>query len=63
MFRLMTIASLIGLTIGFVPAAAQTPPAAAAAPARPARPAPPTRDPNPPGYVKAKASPRAPMPR
>ena len=53
MFRLLSAAFLIGLTIGFVPATAQNPPAAAA-PARPARPAPPTRDPNTPGYVKAK---------
>ena len=57
MFRLTSVAFLIGLAIGFVPAMAQTPPAAAAAPARPARPAPPTRDPNTPGYVKAKELP------
>src|SRR6185436_5767392 len=57
MFRLMSVAFLIGLATGFVPAMAQTPPASAAAPARPARPAPPTRDPNTPGYVKAKELP------
>jgi len=50
MFRLLSIAFLIGLTTGVDPAMAQAP---AAAP-RPARPAPPTRDPNTPGYVAAK---------
>jgi enterochelin esterase-like enzyme len=48
MFRLLSITFLIGL----YPAMAQAPPPAATA--RPARPAPPTRDPNTPGYVKAK---------
>jgi iron(III)-enterobactin esterase len=48
MFRLASIALLIGLTTGS--AMAQAP---AAAP-RPARPTPPTRDPNTPGYVTAK---------
>src|SRR4030095_396864 len=56
MFRLLSVAFLIGLTIGFVPATAQTPPAPAAAPARPARPAPPTRGPNTPGYVAPRDS-------
>ena len=35
MFRLMSIAFLIGLAIGFVPAMAQTPPAAAPRPHAP----------------------------
>ena len=52
MFRLLSIALLIGLTAGLDPAMAQAPPPAANA--RPARPTPPTRDPNTPGYVKAK---------
>jgi enterochelin esterase-like enzyme len=51
MFRLASIALLIGLTTGS--AMAQAP---AAAP-RPARPTPPTRDPNTPGYVTAKELP------
>src|ERR1700731_2488850 len=50
MFRLLSIAFLIGLTAGPGPAMAQAP----NAPARPPRPAPPTRDPNTPGYVTAK---------
>ena len=50
MFRLRSIALLIGLMSGLHPAAAQAP---AAAP-RPPRPAPPTREPNTPGYVTAK---------
>ena len=54
MFRLLSIAFLISLMTGFVPAMAQTPPAAAPAAARPARPPAPTRDPNTPGYVTAK---------
>ena len=57
MFRLLSVAFLIGLTIGFVPAMAQTPPRPRRAPARPARPTPPTRDPNTPGYVTAKELP------
>ena len=56
MFRTRSI--LLSLAIGLATAIAQvaTPPPAAApgAPPRPARPAPPTRDPNTPGYVKAK---------
>ena len=56
MFRLLTIAFSITLMTGLGSAIAQPPaaPAAPAAPARPARPTPPTRDPNSPGYVKAK---------
>jgi len=54
MFRLPSAAILMSLSIGFVPAMAQTPPAAAPAAARPARPPAPTRDPNTPGYVAAK---------
>ena len=50
MFRLLSIAYLIGLTNGPGPAMAQVPNAAVA----PSRPAPPTRDPNTPGYVAAK---------
>src|SRR5437763_10814034 len=49
MYRLLSIAFLIGLMSGF-PAMAQAPAAAA----RPARPTPPTRDPHTPGYVTAK---------
>src|ERR1700693_5863758 len=55
MFRLTSLAFLIGLITGFYPAMAQPP--AAAPPARPARPTPPTRDPNTPGYVTAKELP------
>ena len=54
MFRLPSAAFLMSLLIGFVPAMAQTPPAAPPAAARPARPPAPTRDPNTPGYVTAK---------
>jgi enterochelin esterase family protein len=53
MFRLLSIALLIGLTTGLDPAIAQAPTAAP----RPARPTPPTRDPNTPGYVTAKELP------
>ena len=53
MSRLLSIAFLISLMIGFDPAMAQAPPA----PARPPRPAPPTRDPHTPGYVTAKELP------
>ena len=53
MFRLLSIAFLIGLMTGLDPAMAQAPPAAA----RPARPAPPTRDPHTPGFVTAKELP------
>src|SRR5471030_979942 len=50
MFRLLSIAFLIGLMTGAGPAMAQAP----AAPVRPPRPTPPTRDPNTLGYVTAK---------
>jgi enterochelin esterase family protein len=53
MFRLLSSALLISLMTGLHPAMAQAPTAAA----RPARPTPPTRDPNTPGYVKAKELP------
>ena len=53
MFRIPSIALLISLTAGVNQAMAQAP-----APAvRPVRPPPPTRDPNTPGYVKAKELP------
>jgi enterochelin esterase family protein len=54
MFRLRSIAFLIGLMTGFNPARAQAPTPTPAAPARPPRPTPPTRNPNTPGYVAAK---------
>jgi enterochelin esterase-like enzyme len=54
MLRLLSIAFLVSLTTGLDPAIAQAPAAAPAAPARPARPPAPARDPNTPGYVKAK---------
>ena len=50
MFRFSILAIAITLLTGLPSALAQTPPPAA----RPARPTPPTRDPNTPGYVKAK---------
>jgi iron(III)-enterobactin esterase len=50
MFRPLSIAFLVSLTICVDPAMAQAP-AAATRPARPARPKSPTRDPNTPGYV------------
>jgi enterochelin esterase family protein len=53
MFRLLSIALLIGLTTGIGPAIAQTP----APGAPPARPPAPTRDPHTPGYVTAKELP------
>ena len=65
MFRLLSIAFMIGLMTGVGPAMAQVPAQAqaqapaqaqAAAP-RPARPTPPTRDPHTPGYVTAKELP------
>src|SRR5882762_6405209 len=46
LFRLISFAFSISLMTGFDPAMAQAP--------RPARPTPPTRDPNTPGYVRAK---------
>ncbi len=49
MFRLLTIAIVIGLTAGSHSAVAQTPPPAP----RPPRPAPPVRDPHTAGYVTA----------
>jgi enterochelin esterase-like enzyme len=63
MLRHLSIASLISLLVGagtgIGTAMAQTPPVSPAAQAttRPARPTPPTRDPNTPGYVKAKELP------
>jgi enterochelin esterase-like enzyme len=60
MFRLLSIACLIGLMTGAQPAAAQVPaaPEPAARPAAaPARPPAPTRDPNTPGYAAAKELP------
>src|SRR5437868_7039973 len=75
MFRLPSSACLICLTIGFDPAVAQPPaqqPPAQQTPAqqapaqalagRGARPATPTRDPNTPGYVKAKELPDGAIP-
>src|SRR5580692_9888648 len=52
MFRLPSIAFLIGLMTCLHPAMAQVP--AVAPTPRPARPTPPTRDPHTPGYVTAK---------
>src|SRR6516225_5728653 len=56
MFRLLTIAFFISLTIA--PSPAQVP----NTPARPPRPTPPTRDPNTPGYVTAKDLPDGTLP-
>src|SRR5271155_2031021 len=56
--RLLTIALLISLMPGFVPALPQAPPAVS----RPPRPTPPTRDPNTPGYVTAKDLPDGAVP-
>jgi enterochelin esterase family protein len=56
MFRLPSMAFLIGLMTCVDPAMAQ-PPASPPRPARPARPTPPTRDPRTPGYVSAKELP------
>ena len=53
MFRIPSIALLISLTAGVNQAMAQAPTPAV----RPVRPPPPTRDPNTPGYVKAKELP------
>src|SRR4051794_34325726 len=58
MFRLSLLAISISLLAGVPSAMAQTPPPAA----RPARPTPPTRDPNTPGYVKAKELPDGTIP-
>jgi enterochelin esterase-like enzyme len=54
MLRLLSIAFLASMMSAVNPVMAQAPAAAQAAPARPARPPAPTRDPNTPGYVKAK---------
>src|SRR5579862_2481103 len=57
MSRLPMVALLISLTAGLHPAAAQAPAATPSAATAPARPTPPTRDPNTPGYVRAKELP------
>ena len=57
MFRIPSIALLIGLTAGVNQAMAQAPAQAPTPAVRPVRPPPPTRDPNTPGYVKAKELP------
>src|ERR1051325_8668885 len=62
MVRLLPTALLITLAAAPYPAAAQAPASPAQAPARPARPTPPTRDPNTPGYVKAKELPDGELP-
>jgi enterochelin esterase family protein len=54
MFRVRTIAFLIGLAASVCPVSAQAPAQAPAAAPRPPRPTPPTRDPHTPGYVAAK---------
>ena len=55
MFRFLSTAFLFCVIVGSDPAMAQAPPANAAV--RPPRTPPPARDPNTPGYVKAKALP------
>ena len=55
MFRIASIALLVGLAASVEVSMAQAPVAPAVA--RPVRPTPPTRDPNTPGYVKAKELP------
>ena len=63
MIRVLSIPFLICLMAGFDPAMAQAPQQAAAQPqARPARQPAPTRDPNTPGYVKAKELPDGSLP-
>ena len=57
MFRLLSIAFLIGLMSALDPAMAQAPAQAPARPRAHARPTPPTRDPHTPGYVTAKELP------
>jgi enterochelin esterase family protein len=59
MFRPLNSVLFIGLSISVVPAVAQAPAQTPPAPAKkgPARTLPPTRDPNTPGYVKAKELP------
>jgi len=58
MFRFLSVAFVTGMMM----ATAQEPPATPPRPARPPRPAPPTRDPNTPGYVKAKELPDGTVP-
>jgi enterochelin esterase family protein len=55
MRSLLSIALLVSLVIGIGPVVAQVPPAVT----RPSRPIPPTRDPNSPGYVRARELPDA----
>src|SRR4051812_45520426 len=68
MFRFLSITFSIGLIVGYHPAIAQNPPApppaAPSAPAapRPPRPPAPARDPNTPGYVRAKELPDGAVP-
>jgi iron(III)-enterobactin esterase len=63
MFRLSSIAFLIGLMSSLPALLSQTPvPAQTPAPAPVARPAPPTRDPHTPGYVEAKELPDGAVP-
>jgi enterochelin esterase-like enzyme len=57
MFRLTSLAFLIGLLTSLNPAMAQAPAAAPATAKGPTRPTPPTRDPHTPGYVTAKELP------
>lgn len=59
MFRVFSIAMWISLNAAMAQAPAAAP---ATTPARPARPTPPTRDPNTPGYVKAKELPDGEVP-
>ncbi len=61
MLRLLSLAALIGLTIGLDPAMGQAPPAAPPV-NRPKRQPPPTRDPHTPGYVQAKELPDGEVP-
>jgi iron(III)-enterobactin esterase len=58
MFRFPRLALFVGLMTGVAPANAQNPPAAP----RTARPSPPARDPNTPGYVKARELPDGVLP-
>src|SRR6266481_2451984 len=62
MFRVLSIAFLIGLMAAADPAMAQAPPTAQAPASRPPRPQPPTRDPHTPGYVTAKELPDGTVP-
>lgn len=65
MFRILGIASCIGLLAGLHPALAQAPaqpPSPPAANARPPRPPAPTRDPHTPGYVTARELPDGAVP-